>query len=674
MVKTIQNNENIAQNVWAAYENSCSYMDSIGMRSQIQKNIDFYEGRQWPKPTKDTLGMPRPVIDITSFTVDNKRANISGTPVKITFTSTDEDKAKTLNQYTEYWCRRVKFKNKLKKAVCRAEVDCGACFHVFYQGGKLKLELIDVRNLHVSDPTGDDLQEMDWIIISSRLPLSAVKKMADKDVDLEDLTEDTENITGTEKIEQKNSKLCTVLTRYFRRDGEVYFEKTTKTTVINKARPIAPKVDEVKETEAYLSIAAAVDAELPTEEVREPINEVSGRGNKSLKAELYPVWYWKYREKRGCFYGQSLVETLISDQKAINTSYGILLLGAQIEATGKTFVKSDALRGQELTNNPLQVVVDYHASGQGVYKLSPAQLNSAGLTLIDTLVKYVRFTNNVTEINTGEAYGANASGSAIAQLQSQASGTTDTIREDLWEELEEFGLILKQEFGLYFRGETSKTFRYTEEIPDQQGVLNPTKIEGKFNGEQYDEEENTLFDVQIKAVKGTRSSVSGDIQMLEAMLQAQMLSAIEFIEMYPEDALTEKDRLLSVLKAHSNEQLSVLQQKLAKSQQDNKQLVALTAQLSNTIKLHKETMEAAYKVLNVEESVKKQALMEGAKRMNAEASFAMAEQSAQQASSALNAMAADVVDGKIGSGIQPMKKTVGTQIQRKSLTDLEEEI
>lgn len=660
--------DNIAQDIWAAYENSCSYMSSTGMRAQIQKNIDFYEGRQWPTPTKDTLGMPRPIIDITSFTVDNKRANISGTPVKITFTSTDSTKAKTLNDYTEYWLRRVKFKNKLKKAVCRAEVDCGSCFHVYYQGGKLKLELIDVRNLHVSDPTSDDLQEMDWIIISSRKPISAVKKMADTDANLEDLTEDDDNITGTETIEQEDTKLCTVLTRYFRKDGEVYFEKVTKSTVINKARPIAPKRAEVMKTEAYKVISEGIDAMLPTSE---PTNEVKQREEKQVKAELYPVWYWRYREKRGCFYGQSLVETLISDQKAINTSYGILLLGAQIEATGKTFVKDGALRGQQLTNNPLQVVTDYHHSGQGVYKLSPAQLNTAGQLLVDTLIKYVRFTNNVTEINTGEAYGANASGSAIAQLQSLASGTTDTIREDLWEELEEFGLILKQEFGLFFRGTTRKRFEYSKEIPDEQGVLQPTKVEGEFDGELYDDEESTLFDVQVKAIKGTRSSVSGDIQMLEAMLQAQMLTAIEFIEMYPEDALTEKDRLLSVLKAHASEQLTVLQQNLLKAQQDNNQLVAVVAQLSDTIKLHKDTIESAYKVLGVEEKVKEQAIIEGAKRMNAEASFAQAEGKARSAQGALNAMALDAVTGRLNTGLP--QKTINSQPARKSLADLEEE-
>ena len=248
--------DNVAQEIWNAYENSCSYMNSIGMREQIQKNIDFYEGRQWPAPTKDTLGMPRPVIDITSFTVDNKRANISGTPVKITFTSTDSQKAETLNNYTEYWCRRAKFKNKLKKAVCRAAVDCGSALHVYYHGDELKLELIDVRNLHVSDPTSDDLQEMDWIIISSRKPLSLVKRMADEDADLEALSEDTENITGTETIEQKDSKLCTVLTRYFRRDGEIYFEKVTKNTVINKARPIAPQKHKIKESKEYQLIEA----------------------------------------------------------------------------------------------------------------------------------------------------------------------------------------------------------------------------------------------------------------------------------------------------------------------------------------------------------------------------------------------------------------------------------
>ena len=662
--------ENSATSIWEAYENSCAYMDSIGMTAQVQKNIDFYEGRQWPQPTKETLGMPRPIIDITAFTTDNKCANISGTPVKLVFTSTDNEKAKTLNQYTEYWARQQKFKSKIKKLTKRAAVDCGSCFHLYLHGDKLKLELIDVRNLHVSDPTADDIQEMDWVIISSRKPLSVVRKMADKDADLENLKEDTDNLTNNGTIEQEDTKLCTVLTRYFRKDGEVYFEKVTKSAVINKAKPIAPDIEAAKETDIYKDIADEIDKELPTSGSDE---ETEKESKKKVKAELYPVFYWRFKEKRNCFYGQSLVEPIIPDQKAINTSYGLLMLGAQIEATGKTFVKNGALRGQVLTNNPLQVVTDYHPSGNGVYKLPASQLNMAGMTLVDTLVKYVRFTNNVTEISTGEAYGANASGSAIAQLQSQASGTTDSIREDLWEELETFGQILKQEFVLYFKGSTKKHYKYREKMPAMDGTLQEQDIDGTFDGNDFTDEENALFDVQVKAIKGTRSSVSGDIQMLEAMLQSQLLTAIEFVEMYPEDALTEKDRLLSVLKAHSTEQLTMTQQQLAKSQNENKQLVSVIGQLSNTIQQNKEIMEKAYRVLGVEEKVKEQAIREAAGRMNAETSLTMAEQAVKNYQGAMDAMALDVVRGNI-NGQQPVSKNVGNQIRKRSLAEMEEEI
>ena len=663
--------ENSAQSVWAAYESSCAYMDSIGMTTQVQKNIDFYEGRQWPAPTKDTLGMPRPIIDITAFTTDNKCANISGTPVKLVFTSTDNEKAKILNQYTEYWSRQQKFRSKLKKFTKRAAVDCGSCFHLYLQGDKLKLETIDVRNLHVSDPTADDIQEMDWVIISSRKPLSVVKKMADKDADLSAITEDTDNLTNNATIEQEDTKLCTVLTRYFRKDGEVYFEKVTKSAVINKAKPIAPDIDAAKETDIYNDIADEIDKALPTNDEGK---EKSKESQKKVKAELYPVFYWKFKEKRNCFYGQSLIEPIIPDQKAINTSYGLLMLGAQIEATGKTFVKNGALRGQVLTNNPLQVVTDYHPSGNGVYKLPAAQLNMAGMTLVDTLVKYVRFTNNVTEINTGEAYGANASGSAIAQLQSQASGTTDSIREDLWEELETFGQILKQEFGLYFKGSKKKHYKFREKVAVD-GTLQEQNIDGTFDGNDFNNEENSLFDVQVKAIKGTRSSVSGDIQMLEAMLQAQLLTAIEFVEMYPEDALTEKDRLLAVLKAHSTEQLTIMQQQLAKSQSDNKQLVSVVAQLSNTIKQNKDVMESAYRVLGVQEKVKEQAIKEAAGKMTAETSLTMAEQTVKNYQGAMDAMALDVVRGNLG-GQSHTQQPVESQIRKKakSHADAEEEI
>lgn len=655
--------------VWKCYEDSVAYMSSNGITSQVQKNIDFYEGRQWPAPTKDTLGMPRPIIDITAFTVNNKCANISGVPVKIVYTSTDEEKAKTLNEFAEYWSRQQRFKRKLRKLVNRAAVDCSSCFHLYYHKDTLKLELIDIRNLHVSDPTNDNLQEMDWIIISSRRTVSQVKRMADKGVDVDEIVPDEENLTNNTDAEQKNSKLCTVLTRYQRIDGEVYFSRYTKTTVINAPRPLAPNKKAAEQTEVYQNFERALDEALPTS-IKKEKKEGSEATEKTAKAFYYPVFHWAYREKRNCFYGLSLIEPIISDQKAINTTYGLLMLGAQIEATGKTYVKNGALRGQQITNNPLQVVTDYHPTGQGIYKLSPAQMNQAAITLVDTLIKYIRFTNNVTEINTGEAYGANASGSAIAQLQSQASQATDTIREDLWEALEEFGLILKQSFELYFSEGTKQAYKYKIKAPDESGVLRDKDVEGVYDGSRYKDEENSLYDVQIKATKGTRSSVSGDIQMLEAMLQGQMLTAIEFIEMYPDDALTEKDRLISVLKNHQSSQMAALEQKVAQYEQEASEYVKVIRHLSDTLKSHQEKMDAAYKVLSVEEAVKTQAVKEAAGRMNAQTTLTMAEQQLQNTQNAMNAMAADVVNGKIG-GIAPSVQKAFPK--RKSLAEAEED-
>lgn len=676
MAKKMQKNQNRldvpddAAEVWKRYEDSVSYMGSMGLTSQIQKNIDFYEGRQWPAPTKDTLGMPRPIIDITAFTVDNKCANIAGVPVKIVFTAPDNEKAKMLNEFTEYWTREQRFRSKYRKFVTRAANDCSSCLHLYFNKGKLKLEIIDIRNVHVSDPSNYDIQEMDWVIISSRRPISTVRRMADSGVDKENIVADDENLSNIAEYEQNDSKLCTLLTKYQRINGEVYISRYTKTAVVTAPRPLAPDKKAAKNTDLYIQLSADIDEALPTDDVNnEKQDEIEARA----KATLYPVFHWAYKERRNCFYGKSLTETLISDQKTINTTYGLLMLGAQIEATGKTYVKHGALRGQVLTNNPLQVVTDYYTGGQGIYKLPPAQMNNAAVMLVDTLVKYVRFTNNVTEINTGEAYGANASGSAIAQLQSQASQATDSIREDLWEALEDFGRILKQSFELYFSGAQKQSYKYKVRVPDEAGVLHDSSVEGEYDGSKFKDEDNSLYDVQIKAIKGTRSSVSGDIQMLEAMLQGQLLTAMEFVEMYPDDALTEKERLISVLKTHQTEQLTMLQQRLNEEQQKGEQYVKVIGQLSNTIKQNQTTMEAAYRVLNTEEGMKVRSIKEAASRMNADATLTMAEQQIQQTRNAMNAMALDVVNGKIGGQVQNQNQTPVPR-RKQTLADAEAEI
>lgn len=239
------------------------------------------------------------------------------------------------------------------------------------------------------------------------------------DVDPELIVADeTDNKYGV--IEQEGNKLCTVLTRYFRKNGEVYCEKATKTVIINKPFSLAPDI-------------AAAGRELGFEEDA-PNNSLPDNHDETLvpegvRAYLYPVVVGNYEIRENSIYGLGEVEGIIPNQKAINFNLAMMLLNAQEIAWGKYIVLPNALRGQVISNEPGQVLTDYSNTGTGIRKMSEQTMQSQPLQLIDSIMSMTRNVTGANEVMSGEVLGSNMSGAAIAQLQSQAQQPIEDLKD-----------------------------------------------------------------------------------------------------------------------------------------------------------------------------------------------------------------------------------------------------
>lgn len=619
--------ENIrrAENIWRMRDNGLNFQAGIGLRDEIRKNCRMYEGDQWEKPTKNTIAMPRPVIDITSFTVNNKLARIASSPVEFNFSS-DETDTESLNDFWLYWRKKERFNKKFKKVLKKAAIQCGALMFLSFYGGDVHLEVVNPTDVFVANPRSEEsIQEQDWVIIQQRLTVARVKKIAEKGVNLALITPDSE--TEDLETEQQGTEMCTLLHRFFRLNGEVYYERAVRQTMITSARPITPSVKAVKETALYKRIAKEIDDAYGITPVKANEDGVKKENPKeeddTAKAYYYPFTYFSWEERENSFYGRSEVRNLISDQKAINVSYGIMLLGAQNEATGKTVARRGALgNSQRITNDPTQVLIDNSPSGNGYYKLSPTQISNASVVLVDNLVKYVRMTHGVSEVMTGEAYGANASGAAIAQLQSQASSSTDLIRDHIFEQLEEFGEVLIQMWRIYYRDAAKKEF-VVKSTRDANGNLVPKTSE--FNGEDYD---NYMFDITVSTQRGTRSSVAGDIQLLEAAMNAGKLDFEDVIAAYPDSAIGDKKKMLAMIESRNKRESTMLAQKLQEvlglleqTQLRSDEKDKYIKKLLDVVKSDSELREKAVTIIKRDEEMKNRIVNEGAKNVRLEHSL-----------------------------------------------------
>ncbi len=548
--------------IWKKYQEGLSYQGKIGIREDIPKNVDFFEGRQWPAPTEATKNLPRPVVNIVKMICRNKKAALLSVPVRLVYKADNKNaNAKLFTDFAEYIQGEINQKQLDKEAVTDGVIKGSYFYHYYWDNeavgldgqidGAVRCELIDPLNIFFANPRELDEQKQQWIIISSRESVDAVRAKADKDVSLDDITPDEADSNPYKEQEQDGSELCTVLTRYFRRDGRVYCEQATKKVVFKKAWAIIPSAEMRKEELARLSgELEAPNNALPDNEYKD--NEVAGA---TKVYELYPVVSGYYEKREKCIYGLSEAEGLIPNQKSINFYIAMSLLNAQEMAWGKYIAMPNALKGQKISNVPGQVLVDYSGTGNGIKKMSEQSLHSMPLEIVNMLTELTRSTTGATEIMSGELPKAGTSGVAIAQLLATAQTPIEELRDSFWLVKKKQGLVLAQFFKHFYYFD--KAFTYNELNKESGKREDKAEV---FNSKNF---EGVNFSVTVEATQGTRSSTVSDIAMLNDLLGKGAIDIKAYIEMYPESAIGNKSEIMRIVEAREQAEINALKEQVA---------------------------------------------------------------------------------------------------------------
>lgn len=589
--------------IWRDYEDGIGYQAKSGLSTRVPRYIKFFEGDQWPAPTENTKNMPRPVVNIIKMICRNKKSSILASPVKIVYKG-DRVAAnvKKFNDFSDHIVKELGQEHLDRKAVYDG-VKKGAYFYHYYwdseakgrdgiKEGGLRCETIDILNIFFSDPTQTDEQKQKWIIIASRESVDSIRAKCDPDVDTDTiLPDDFNDKYGT--VEQDGSKLCTVLTRYFRIGGEVYIEKATKNVIINKAFPLAPDLEKARRE---LGIDDD-DMDAPNNSLPDTADETDLLTSDTVKASLYPIVVGNYEEREKSIYGLSEIEGLIPNQKAINFNIAMSLLNAQQTAWGKFIVLPGALRDQRINNEPGQVLTDYTNSGNGIKRMTEQGTNTNPMQLVDSLTQLTRSVSGASEVMTGETIGANMSGAAIAQLQSQAQQPIEDLKNNFKLMKIKQGRVLAQFFKLFYSGK-EYTYEADEFDLDQNGALVldasglPLKRKvsqvGVFNSSDY---EGTEFEVTVETIAGAKSSTVGDINIIETLFAKGAIDIETFIKCYPEDAISNKSELLRLIEESKTSQMAQLSAQLEQADKRIKEYETVIIDQEKTVAQIKSIIE-----------------------------------------------------------------------------------
>lgn len=582
--------EEAAAKIRKCFDDGVKYQGEMGFTKSFPRFVDFFEGRQWPAATKNTQNLPRPVFNCTKMIGRNKKSAILSVPGRIVYhAENDSPRVKAFNAFAEYIQKELK-QDALDKDAIDDGVKKGSYHYHYYwdadahglnadEQGALRCEVVDPLKIFFADPTCRDEQKQKWILIAQRRDLEEVRALADEDVPPETITADENSENHYGEREQDGDKLCTVLTRYFRVNGEVWWERATKSVLINAPRPLKPDV-----AGALRSIA---DSEKDGQGARsvgdtDPYKENGGGSASGASVRgftLYPIVSGSYERREGSIYGIGEVEGILPVQKAINLLFALLILNNQQVAWGKYVAHPQALRGQRLTNEPGQVITDYSPGFNGIRKLTEQVMQSQPIELATTMLNLLRSVSGATEVMTGEAVGSNMSGAAIAALQAQAQQPVEELRESFWQVKIKQGLVLAEFFKHYY---ASKAFTYKTTAKDG----TEQTAEGLFDGAEY---ADLTFDVVVEATKGSKSSTAGDINMLDAALASKAIDFETYVAIYPEDAISHKHDLQEALKA-------LKQGESARMQAQMQQMQTVVQQMQTEMAAQKKAVDAATRI------------------------------------------------------------------------------
>ena len=513
-----------AGDIWKQYLDGVKYQQSMGFTTDFPKFISFKEGDQWAAVTENTKNLPRPVFNITEMFIRAKRAAITNQGLSLTYTPLEvfddeemqtraEQGAKDFTDFAKIMWENID-QEELNNEFVDDSVTVGTgILHYYWNpnkkggnqlkwNGDMQGEVLDPLNVFVSNPQRRKIQDQEWIIIQDRMTIGEAKELARREGIAEeyikligaDNNESGEYTSETKEVTE-NDKI-TVLIKYFKKDGAVYYSKSTSSMVIVEDRALTPEVE-----------------------------------GSTFKMSLYPIALMPCIRRKKCIYGLGIAQDVIAINKAINQLKAMQLLNAIQCGNPALVTRPNAIR-QKITNQGGQIITDYSPNGDGIRYMQPPNFSTIFSQLGNEMFELARTTTGVTDVSTGETLGANMAASAIIALQNQAKTPIKELQNRYFSAIKEVGDIWLEFFKAYYNMDRNMA------IENEDG-----EVENRiFNGSQYADIDYKLkVEVAVATDKETLA-----VSLLDAMRAREDINKEQYVELMPDAAMPFKSQIKDI--------------------------------------------------------------------------------------------------------------------------------
>lgn len=526
--------------IWTLYDRSVSHCHMLGMFTDTDRNNRMFNGDQWQG--LKIQGVEKVQLNIIKPTVRYKTGVILTNLFAVVFSSDNyENKAfrknatkicELLNKRAARIWERDYMDLKLRRVVKDAAINDEGVIYVNYspETGLPVNEVIDKTDIFYGNENDSDIQSQPYILIKQRKPVSEVQEIALANGVSEELIkyihgdgEIAEEAGESAKFEKDD--MCTLVTKFYKQNGRVYFSKATR----------------------YVDIKADTDSGLT----------------------LYPVAHVLWEEKKGSARGEGEVRQLIPNQIEINKTAMRRAITVKNTAYPSKVANIKKITNPEALNTVGSLIKVNSDTVDDVSKvftnIFPAQMSSDVEKLQNELIQSTRELAGAGEIATGQINPENASGRAVLAIK-------QSVEQPLTEHLLYTKFFVEDLARIWL----DITIAYNDSV----------KLEEEILDEETGEVETVLVEVYQVSLKELQASVKVDItpksafdkfaqeQSVENLLTGGYLSSQRmpeleiYMSLLDDDSTMPKQKLEAALKKWKADQ-----QKIAELQAESRALM-----------------------------------------------------------------------------------------------------
>ena len=507
------------------YEQGKSYMRQAGYFSAWPLYERFRAGDQWPAPTARTKSLPRPVFNMIKLIETHKVSNVMAEQINMVFSPQEMEEQEVpegeiavgelFTRLSAATWERLD-QDDMNEEALEIGANTGTMIAHYYWDteikggtkfpyvGEMEGEVLDPINVFFGNPQQRNVQKQPYILITSRDEVfnvrsyaknNGVSKEMTKQIKADKDVQDEGYDRAKDEVDSADGKV-TVITCYWRKDGQIYFAKIASGVLICPERSIGHR--------------------------------------------RYPIAVMQWDRRRKAIHGVGETEALIPNQRAINTLIAMQILSVHLTGFPKMLYKSGSVDPMKITNQPGEMIEDRSLPGQGdgIKYLQPGAISTVAGPLVDTIIGHTRSMSGADDAATGTAPSADMNATAIALLQKASAVPIESIKRRYRKWIQDIGLIWEEFWKIKYNLPRQVTLK------DDDGE----EFAAEFTGSDYADQE-----LRLKIDVGPSSTYSESLVLasLNDAMSRGDLSYKQFLKFAPKNVVPFRDRLLKDMEEQS---------------------------------------------------------------------------------------------------------------------------